>query len=262
MVYDPPQMADQTAMRRAVITGGARGIGLAVGERLHRAGYEVLLADVRADLAEQAAARLEARASAVALDVSNVDAVRRLADDLGRRWHGRVDALVTAAGVEVNAPLGELEPQAWDQMIGVGLTAHYACLRAFLPLLQAARGAAVCVGSVMSRAMYPGAAAYAAAKAGVEGFVKAAALDCAPEVRVNCVMPGTTDTQMLRRDLTGQAAESLLSQAAADIPLGRVADPAEIAAVIAFLLSPDAGYMTGASVVVDGGLLTRLGTDA
>lgn len=255
-------MADQARPRRAVVTGGARGIGAAVGEVLHRAGYEVVLGDTRADVAERSAARLGTGASAFELDVADAAAVQRLAETLRHRWDGGLDALVTAAGMEVNATLPELEQRDWDRMLAVGLTGQYLCLRAFLPLLREAQGAVVCVGSVMGHAVYPGASAYAATKAGLEGFVKAAALDCAPGVRVNCVLPGAADTPMLRRDLRGQELDRLLDRAAADIPLGRVAEPAEIADVIAFLLSSGARYMTGSSVVVDGGLLTRLATDA
>jgi hypothetical protein len=247
-------------VRRAVVTGGAQGIGLAVGELLHCDGWEVVLADIRGDAAAEAAARLGAPASAVSLDVSSAREVARAAEEIGARWEA-VDALVTAAGIELNAPVGELAHQDWDHVVGVCLTGQFLCLQAFLPMLRAAGGSAVCVGSVMSRAVYPGASAYAAAKAGVEGFVKAAALDCAPEVRINCVMPGTTDTAMVRRDLTGAALDRLLAEASASVPLERVAQPCEIAAVIAFLVSPSAGYITGSSVVVDGGLLTKLGTD-
>lgn len=243
----------------AVVTGAASGIGSAVATVLHRKGWEVALLDI-AEEVHAAAERLGPGACAFTIDVSEARRVEAVAAEVSQRWR-KLDGLVMAAGIEVNERLEQLRQPDWDRVLGVDLTSQYLGLRAFLALLRAGRGAVVCLGSVLGRAAYPGAAAYAAAKAGLEGLVRAAAVDCAPDVRVNCVLPGTTDTPMLRREHAGAALEALLNEAGASVPLGRVARPEEIAAVVAFLVSHDAAYMTGSSVVVDGGLLAKLGSN-
>jgi NAD(P)-dependent dehydrogenase (short-subunit alcohol dehydrogenase family) len=257
MVDHQPRTADHTAMfspspAHAVVTGAASGIGRAVAARLAADGWPLLLLDADGEALHRAAAPLHARAATV--DVADGEAVAAVAGGLG----GPCGALVLAAGIEPNAPLGELDLATWRRVIDVNLGGQFTCLRAFLPQLRAARGAVVCVGSVVGRAAYRGATAYAASKAGLEGLVRAAALDLAPDVRVNCVLPGTTDTAMLRGGRAGAELDALLRDASDPIPLGRVAQPAEIADVIAFLLAPEAAYVTGASIAVDGGLGARL----
>jgi len=239
----------------AVVTGAASGIGLAVATRLGADGWPLLLLDADGERVEHAAERLGARAAIV--DVADPASVEAAAAGLA----GPCGALVLAAGIERNVPLDDLGAGEWRRVVDVNLGGQYLCLRAFLPRLREARGAVVCIGSVVGRAAYPGATAYAASKAGLEGLVRAAAIDCAPAVRVNCLLPGSTDTPMLRGDRTGAALDALMDEARSAVPLGRVARPEEIAAVAAFLVSDDAGYVTGASVVVDGGLGARLATN-
>ena len=239
----------------AVITGAASGIGRATATRLAADGWPLLLVDADAEGLARVAAQTGAAAAVV--DIADAAAVAALADAL----RGPCGALVLAAGIEPNAVLDELDAATWQRVLDVNLGGQYHCLRAFLPALRAAHGAVVCVGSVVGRAVYRGAAAYAASKAGLEGFVRGAAIDLAPDVRVNCVLPGTTDTAMLRGDRTGAALDALLREASAAVPLGRVARAEEIADVVAFLVSPAAAYVTGAAVPVDGGLGARLATN-
>jgi len=245
---------------RALVTGAAGGIGLAAAARLARQGWQVALADIQGDAVKNAATELGDSAFAIELDVSDPAAVAAAGAHLEQRWSG-LEGLVLAAGIELNKPLASSDADDWDHVIGIVLSGQFLCLRSLLPLLRSAGGAVVCVGSVVGRAAYPGASAYATAKAGLEGLVRAAAIDCAPAVRVNCVLPGTTDTQMLRQGRSGAALDALLREAGERVPLGRVAEADEIAAAIAFLLSSDASYLTGSSLVVDGGLLARLATD-
>jgi meso-butanediol dehydrogenase/(S,S)-butanediol dehydrogenase/diacetyl reductase len=248
--------------RTVLVTGAAGGIGRAIVERLAADGVRVVAADLDAVRAEEVAAGLGGDHLALAFDVRDADAVARAADALAAQAGG-LDGLVVAAGVEHHAPLGETTPEVWTKLVETNLTGSFLCLRACLPLLRARRGATVMIASPGGRAVWPGASAYAASKAGVEGLVRAAAIDLAGEgLRVNAVVPGTTDTPLLRAVTPdGEDPDAFVRAVGCAIPLGRVAAPFEVAAVVAFLLGDDARYVTGASWEVDGGLLARLGTD-
>jgi NAD(P)-dependent dehydrogenase (short-subunit alcohol dehydrogenase family) len=247
--------------RTALVTGAASGIGRAVAGRLGAAGWAVAVLDVNADAAEAAADELGATAFALPCDVSDPAAVEAAVAELGSRVE-RLEALVGVAGVEVSQAIATHRAEEWDRVLGINLTGQFLCMRFCAELLGRGRASIVCIGSPLGRAAYPNASAYAASKAGLEGLVRAAAVEWAPRgVRVNCVLPGTTDTPLLRGTATGPALERLLTEAAESVPLGRVAQPAEIAGIVEFLLSEDASYITGASIAVDGGLLAALVTD-
>jgi len=244
--------------RRVLVTGAGSGIGEAVARRLADEGAAVVAADIDGGRAEAVARDLGGDSLSLAFDVSDPGAV----DAAVATTEGRLTGLVGAAGVEVNRHIRELSPEEWSHVISTNLTGQFLCLRACLPALRSSRGAVVLIGSPVGRAAYPGASAYAASKAGIEGLVRAAAVDLASDgIRVNAVLPGTTDTPMLHAGLAGAQREELVRRAGDPVPLGWVASPEEVAAVVSFLLSDDAAYVTGASWVVDGGLLARLATD-
>jgi len=146
----------------------------------------------------------------------------------------------------------ELDPQTWERTLAVNLTGSYAIARAVLPALIETRGALVLVASISGRQPRPGTAAYAASKAGVTALVRAAALEYAHlGVRVNSVSPGWIDTAMAARALGRPSTRERIER---DIPAGRAATPEDVASVIVWLLSDEARYVTGADIVVDGGL--------
>jgi len=246
--------------RTVLITGAASGIGLAVARRLSATGWAVALLDVSADAAATAATELGAKAFALPCDVSDPAAVEAAVSELRSRVD-RLEGLVGVAGVEVSQALEVQSSEEWERVLAINLTGQFLCMRCCAHLLERGSGSVVCIGSPLGRAAYPNASAYAASKAGLEGLVRAAAVEWAPrQVRVNCVLPGTTDTPLLRGAATGRALDRLLKEAAASVPLGRVAEPAEIAGIVEFLLSGEASYITGASIAVDGGLLAKLAT--
>jgi NAD(P)-dependent dehydrogenase (short-subunit alcohol dehydrogenase family) len=240
-------------MTVSLVTGAGSGIGAATAAVLAARGDVVICIDVDPASARRTAAGLS-RAEAVALDVRDEAGWTRVTGEVVER-HGRLDVAVACAGVQVTAPAHELALDDFEQVLDVNLTGVFLTCRAAARAMIAGGhgGTMVLVGSVNSSVALPGQAAYAASKGGVLLLGRALAVDWAPHgINVNVVGPGVTATAMNAAFLADPAQrEPLLAR----IPLHRPATPAEIAAVIAFLASDAATYMTGAYVPVDGGWL-------
>jgi NAD(P)-dependent dehydrogenase (short-subunit alcohol dehydrogenase family) len=228
--------------RVALVTGGASGIGLATVELLRARGATVVAAD------RQGGDGVEA------VDVTDEAAVDALVAEVVDR-HGRLDLAANVAGTSgTYAPVADLPTEAWRTTLAVNLDGMFFCLRAELRALRAGGGGSVVnVASSAGRMGVPGLAAYAASKHGVLGLTKSAALEHARDgIRVNAVCPGTVRTPMLRAFVGGD--EEALEQLGRRAPMGRLGEPAEIAAGIVWLLSGDAGFVTGAALDADGGV--------
>jgi NAD(P)-dependent dehydrogenase (short-subunit alcohol dehydrogenase family) len=236
--------------RAALITGGASGIGAATAEVFRREGAVVGILD-RAEGAGELTYQV---------DVRDGDAVARAVDEFARAAGG-LDILINNAGTGDLRPLHTVDEKLWHRLIDVNLTGTYHCMRAAIPLMLAGgRGAIVNNASVSGLMPTRNEAAYSAAKAAVIALTKSGALEYGPQVRVNCVAPGHVRTPLTAvweqyPDAFGPIAEQL--------PLRRIGEAHEIAEVILFLASDRSSYITGQTIVADGGaMLPQSGTDA
>ena len=249
--------AERFADQVAVVTGGASGIGAALVQRLHAEGAHVLVADLDQAKGEALAESLGERARFMRTDVSVYAEVDALMQAAVQRW-GRLDAVFNNAGIGNVSRIENLAEADWRRVIAINLDGVFHGIKAALPhMLAAGRGAIVNTASASGLAADFGFAAYNAAKAGVINLTRTAAIDNAQRgIRVNAVCPGPVETPILAGV---QRNAALHAQWAACVPMGRFAQPEEIAALMAFLASADASFMTGAIVPVDGGMGAHTG---
>lgn len=252
-----------TERKSALVSGGAIGIGAATARELAGHGYHVYVTDILADEGEQVAAGIReagGQASFLQLDVTDTSACQ---DVIARieKAHGSVRALVANAGIAPRAAYRQLTDEKWDRVLDTNLKGEFRLMRAAAPAMEERRaGAMVCISSIAGPAVgWDDHWHYSAAKAGITGLVRAAALALAPfNVRVNGIAPGFVRTAQILSAENSLGPQGL-AEAEKSVPLGgRAADPAEIASVAAFLLSDKASYLTGQTLVVDGGLTVSM----
>lgn len=238
------------AGQTVLVTGGAQGIGRGIVEAFAASGARVLIADLRLDSAQALADELNGRglaADALGIDLADREAINALLAGLPR-----LDVLVHNAGYFPLTPFAEITPEILERTLAVNLSALFWLTQAALPLFTRQGGGNVLVTSSVTgpRVAFPGLSHYAASKAGVNGFIRSAALELALlGVRVNGVEPG-----MIRTPAMDNLGDSLLSaRIAAAVPLGRLGEPQDIAGAMLFLASEHARYITGQTIIVDGG---------
>ncbi len=245
--------------RVALVTGGAGGIGRATCKAFFDDGYAVALTDLELEAAVAAASEIDPSGERVvgfSGDVSSTEAVNEMIAASTARF-GRLDALVNVAGVVGPGPSEELSDAEWDRLINIHLSGAFRCARAAFPALSATgAGSIVSVSSIAGRTGFSFRVSYCAAKAGIEGLTRALAVEWAKRgVRVNAVAPGHVRTPMLDYSLQiGSVTEETVRGRTNRIPMGRYAQPEEIAAAILFLSSPAASYVTGEVLCVDGAI--------
>lgn len=243
-----------------LITGAAMGIGKAVAE-LHAArGHNLILMDVDGSALERTAATLGDKVVVSVGSVADLAASER-AVAAGLARFGQLDGVSHNAGIQRYGDAVETSLALWNEVMAINLTGAFLVAKAAMPALRKSRGAIVLTASIQGMAAQKGALAYVAAKHGMLGLVAGMAMDEAERgVRINGVAPGSVDTPMLRDAIALDPDPAALEKVVDDMhPLGRRARPEEIAAVIAFLLSDEASFMTGETVRVDGGVLSRIG---
>ena len=239
--------------RVALVTGGARGIGLAIGRRLAADGARVALVDLDKSAVEAAAGELGAASMAVVADVTRTDEVERAVAAVDARWGG-LDIVVNNAGITGGSKLTwELTDEDWNRVIVCDLTSVFLVSRAAVRLMLPRRsGRIVNIASIAGKEGNPTLVPYSTAKAGVIGFTKALAKEVATHgILVNAVAPAVIGT-----DLVKQMSKETVDYLVAKIPMGRVGRPEEVAALVAWLVSDECSFSTGAVYDLSGGRAT------
>ncbi|MDA1062328.1 MAG: 3-oxoacyl-ACP reductase FabG [Chloroflexi bacterium] len=243
--------------RTALVTGGARGLGFAIAERLLADGYAVCVVDIHERRLEELAEREQRepeRFMQAFASVSDPEAVAGVVDRVVARW-GRLDLLVNNAGVNRRGGIFEHTIEDWSAVLAVNLTGTFLCSRAAAPVMRDAiaegrqpSAAIVNIGSTAGAGDGGGSIAYATTKAGIHVFTKSLAHELGPlGIRVNAIAPGATLTEWVRRNLDD------LEGSAAQTPLRRLGEPEDVAAAVAFLASDEARQITGQILSVSGG---------
>jgi len=226
-------------MPTILVTGGAKGIGAGIARRLIQDGAQVIIADTQT--ADMPGARSEI------CDVSDESQVNRLMAGIAVA-EGRLDGLVCNAGFMIRKPIAELTLAEWSAVIGTNLTSTFLLAKAAQPMLRAAKGAIVTIASTRAHMSEPNTESYAASKGGLLALTHALSISLGPEIRANVISPGWINSK----------AEALSEEDNTQHPAGRVGTVEDVAALAAYLLGPEAKFITGAEFVVDGGMTRKM----
>lgn len=246
----------------AIITAGGSGIGAATARRFAQEGASVVVADISGRRAEEVAAGIAAvggKAVHLKMDAADPEGVQATIK-LALNAYGRLDVMFNNAGAADAAPLEEITLESWNRVLAVTLTSTFLGLKYCLPILrQQGGGAVINTASVSGTGGDYGLSSYNAAKAGVINLTRAAAIENAKfKIRVNCVCPGAINTRAAQI-LGGDRADQFRALQAKAHPLGRMGEPEEIASAVLFLASEEASFITGAAIMVDGGVTAGTG---
>ncbi len=233
--------------RVALVTGAAHGIGAAITGRLAAEGWRVVAVDADGPGLRQRAGAWGAAVRGCMADIADPDAPGRVLDSVAA-GEGRLDGLVSNAGIMIRKPIAALSHAEWSRVIATNLTAAFLLVRAAEALLRASGGAVVTIASTRAHMSEPDTEAYAASKGGLVALTHALAVSLGPAVRVNAVSPGWIDV----------AGEALRPQDHAQHPAGRVGRPEDVASLVSWLLAPEQGFVTGAEFVIDGGMTRKM----
>jgi len=238
--------------RRVIVTGASSGIGLDAARLLNEAGAEVCLVARRSDLLAEIASDLGERAWFHTCDVSDPEQIDALAAAVEDRWSA-ADGLVNNAGIAPMASLDETDLETWDTVFAVNVRGPFLLIKALGPLLKAGENPAVVnISSSLADRAIPGMMAYNASKAALNHMTRCLALEWAPTVRVNAIMPAVVDTPI--HGGRGMSSEDVAGMGAMH-PLGRIGQPRDISSMVLYLLADESSWMTGAIIPVDGGVL-------
>lgn len=242
-------MYDDLKGKRVVVTGGASGIGYATARRFVDEGGKVVILDSNQAALDSARSELSSLIGGIWADVSSpeeIDAAFKEVDEI----MGGIDILISNAGISVRQPFLKIDYDQWSKVLRINLDGMFLCAKAAISRMQPQQsGVILFTASTNGFAGYPYYADYNASKSAVINLTKTIALECAPWLRINSICPGYVLTPMQKAEYSTE----MLDAVNARIPMGRHADPAEIAALFAFLASSEAKYITGTTLTIDGG---------
>lgn len=245
----------------AIVTGAASGIGYGIATLFAQEGAQVVIADRNDAGGRQAVEQIQGLHPVhyIHTDVSDGGQVRALVEETIQKF-GTIDILVNNAAIVLYKRLIEIEEEDWDRVIATNLRSVYLCCRHAIPhMIRHGGGSIVNISSARALATSPLVSSYDASKGAIVALTRSLALEYAQEgIRANCVLPGSIDTPVFRSNLRADGNEEEQYQATvANIPLGRVGQPLDIARAVLFLASEESAYMTGAPLLIDGGLLAQ-----
>ena len=241
-----------------IITGGGQGIGKALARHFLEMGANVVIADQDGEALDETKHELGPLGSLVAIrmDVSSEPQVEHLMM-IARRRFTTIDVLINNAGISITKPITDLTLEEWQRVIGVNLTGAFLCAKHASPHLRRSKGSIINMASTRAVMSEANTEAYSASKGGLVSLTHALAMSLAPDVRVNCVSPGWIET----RDRRKKSALETVWYSEADTaqhPVGRVGTPEDVASLVAYLVSPAAGFITGQNFVIDGGMTKKM----
>ena len=242
-------MYDDLRDKRVVVTGGASGIGLATARRFINEGCRVVILDNNPEALNKAQSELPELAGGVCADVSSPDDVAAAFTEIDQILGG-IDILISNAGISVRKPFKEIDYDQWSKVMRVDLDGMFLCAKAAIERMEPQQsGVVLFTSSTNGLVGSPLYADYGAAKSALLNLTQTIALECAPWLRINSVCPGYVMTPMQKAEYT----DEMIEEVNASIPMGRHARPDEMASVFAFLASSEASYITGTTIVADGG---------
>lgn len=242
----------------AVITGGAQGIGKAIAMHLLEQDMSVVIADCDDEAGRETVDECTShgRLKFIRADVAEEGDVRRLTDATVKAFGG-IDLLVNNAAIARGLPLAQLSLADWHRVLAVNLTGPFLCAKYMAPFLKDRRGVIINIASTRAGMSEANTEAYSASKGGLVALTHAMAISLGPEIRVNCISPGWIETQAWRKRSARRV--PLLSEADhKQHPVGRVGQPDDIAGLVAYLFSPAGSFITGADLIVDGGMTRKM----
>jgi len=246
-------MYDDLRDKRVVVTGGASGIGLATARRFINEGCRVVILDNNPEALNKAQSELPELAGGVCADVSSPDDVAAAFTEIDQILGG-IDILISNAGISVRNPFTKIDYDQWSKVMRVDLDGMFLCAKAAIERMEPQQsGVVLFTSSTNGLVGSPLYADYGAAKSALINLTQTIALECAPWLRINSVCPGYVMTPMQKAEYT----DEMIEEVNASIPMGRHAKPDEMASVFAFLASSEASYITGATIVADGGEVLR-----
>ncbi|MBD1911731.1 MULTISPECIES: glucose 1-dehydrogenase [unclassified Leptolyngbya] len=246
--------------RVAIVTGGGQGIGKATVLKLLQAGYRVAIAEIDSDAGTETAEEYSSLGEArfIPTDVSDEASVRQLVTDTIAAYH-RLDVLVNNAAIAHpnNAPVEELDLVQWNRIITTNLTSAFLTSKYAIPHLRACRGSIINIASTRAFMSEPHTEAYSASKGGIVALTHALANSLGPDIRVNCISPGWIAVEDWKK-AANRGTPQLTEQDHQQHPAGRVGVPDDVAAMVVYLASEAAGFMTGENFIIDGGMTRKM----